>query len=111
MLNGQCIVDISRFWDYPLIIKLCCTLPLPEIFECMLGVYCKLFVSPTTKETHPHKSSQVYGHLKLHFGMYQYVWYLFVLCVSLLDSRTQFIFMADAFVTAQGIATQCAAGW
>ena len=62
MLNGQCVVDISRFWDYPLIIKLRSALPLLEIFECMLGV-------PTTKEMYSHKSTQAYGHLKLHFGM------------------------------------------
>lgn len=68
-ISFSCVVDVSRSWNYRLIIKLCCALPLPEIFECILGVYCKLFVSPTTKEMHSHKSSQVYGHLKLHFGI------------------------------------------
>ena len=32
-------------------------------------------------------------------------------CVSLLNGFMQFMFMTVAFVTAQGITTQCAAGW
>ena len=63
-LNVEWVVDVSRYLDNPLLIKMCTALPLLKIIECMLCVYCKLFVSCTTKEMHSHKSSYLSGHLK-----------------------------------------------